>query len=176
MKFRTNKSALTRGTLSILDIALIGMMTATLEAGKLALSFLPNIEVVSLFIILYTLCFGKRTIYAIITFILIEGCLYGFGVWWIMYLYAWPLLSLLTWVFRKYASSLTCSLLSGAFGLCFGALCSIPYLFIGGPHMAFTWWIAGIPYDIAHCIWNFTLCLILFKPLSAVLAGIKMQK
>jgi energy-coupling factor transport system substrate-specific component len=152
-------------SLTIKDIALIGVMTATLEAGKMALSFLPNVEVVSLFIILYTLFFGRRTVYAIFTFVLIEGCLYGFGIWWIMYLYIWPLLSLLTWLFRKHAAPLPYALLSGTFGLFFGALCAIPYFIIGGWQMAFTWWIAGIPYDIIHCVANFLLCLILFQPL-----------
>lgn len=156
-------------SLTIQDIALIGIMTATLEAGKLALSFLPNIEIVSLFIILYTLFFGRKTIYAIYTFVIIEGCLYGFGIWWIMYLYVWPLLALLTWCFRKHAAPLPYAILSGVFGLFFGALCAIPYLFIGGWSMAFSWWIAGIPYDIIHCVANFILCLFLFKPLHQVL-------
>lgn len=159
--------------LTIKDIALTGVMAATLEAGKLALSFLPNIEIVSLFIILYTLCFGRKTFYAIFTFAFLEGCLYGFGIWWIMYLYVWLLLSLSAWCFRKYAAPLTYALLSGTFGLFFGALCAIPYFFIGGWHMAFTWWIAGIPYDIVHCVGNFILCLILFKPLYLCLRSIE---
>ena len=33
-----------KASLTIKDIALIGVMTATLEAGKYALSFIPNIE------------------------------------------------------------------------------------------------------------------------------------
>jgi energy-coupling factor transport system substrate-specific component len=159
-------------SLTIKDIALIGVMTATLEVGKMALSFLPNVEIVSLFIILYTLFFGRKTVYAIFTFVLIEGCLYGFGIWWIMYLYIWPLLSFLAWLLRKYAAPLPYALLSGIFGLFFGALCAIPYLFIGGWHTAFTWWIAGIPYDIIHCVANFLLCLILFQPLHYCLSHV----
>lgn len=162
-------------SLTIKDIALIGVMTATLEVGKLALIYLPNIEIVSLFIILYTLFFGRRSIYAIAAFILLEGCLYGFGIWWIMYLYAWPLLSFFAWCLRKHATPLPQAILSGIFGLFFGALCAIPYLFIGGWSMAFAWWVAGIPYDILHCIGNFVLCLLLFKPLSHVLSKISRQ-
>lgn len=166
-------TARNKNQLNTNDIVLIGMMTATLEAGKLALSFLPNIEVVSLFIILYTLFFGKKTVYAIYTFVLIEGCLYGFGIWWIMYLYVWTLLSLLTRCIGKYASPFSYAILSGMFGLFFGALCAIPYLFIGGWHMAFAWWIAGIPFDIVHCVSNFILCLVLFHPLNRVLSSVK---
>lgn len=154
------------------DIALIGMMTATLEAGKLALSFLPNVEIVSLLIILYTLFFGRKTVYAVLVFILLEGCLYGFGIWWVMYLYTWPLLSFFAWRLRKYAAPLPYAILSGVFGLFYGALCSLPYLLIGGWSMAFSWWVAGIPYDIIHCVSNFILCLILFKPLYRVFSKV----
>lgn len=151
------------------DIATIGVMVATIEAGKHALTFLPNVELVSLLIILYTLYFGKKVIYAILAFVLLEGCWYGFGIWWIMYLYVWPLLALLTYLFRKQESVWFFSILSGAFGLCFGAFCSIPYLIFGGVHTAFAWWVAGIPYDIVHCISNFVLCMVLFVPLRNVL-------
>lgn len=159
--------------LTIKDIALIGVMIATLEVGKTAMNFLPNIEIVTLFIILYTLFFGKKTIYAIVCFVLLEGCIHGFGLWWIMYLYVWPLLSLFTWLMRKHASAVNYAFLSGVFGLLFGAFCSLPYLFIGGPKTALSWWVAGIPFDIVHCISNFLLCLVLFKPLHAVLKKIK---
>ena len=37
------------------DIALIGMMIATIEIVKRALAFLPNVELVTLLVILYTL-------------------------------------------------------------------------------------------------------------------------
>ncbi|HCT90131.1 MAG TPA: hypothetical protein DF613_01925 [Lachnospiraceae bacterium] len=148
-------------------------MTATLEAGKIAMTFLPNVEVVSLFIILYTLAFGRKTVYAIFTFIFLEGCLYGFGLWWIMYLYAWPLLSFLAWRLRKHDTPLPYAMLSGVFGLFFGALCAIPYFFIGGWSMAFTWWVSGIPYDLVHCGANFVLCLVLFKPLHNCLSTIR---
>ena len=36
--------------------ALVGIMAATVECGKLALSFLPNVEVVTLLIALFSVC------------------------------------------------------------------------------------------------------------------------
>ena len=83
-----------RLTIGIQDIALIGMMTAVIEVSKLALSFLPNIELVTFWIIMFTLFLGTKTIYAIAAFILIEISLYGVQTWVIMYLYMWPVLSL----------------------------------------------------------------------------------
>lgn len=155
--------------LTVSDIAVIGIMVATLEGGKLALSFLPNVEIVTLLIILYTLCFGPKVIYAIITFTCIETFLYGFNLWVIMYLYVWPLLAFITYLCRKKTGTLFWSFLSAFFGLFFGAFCAIPYIFTSGPAGAFAWWISGIPFDVLHCISNFVLALVLFHPLHSTL-------
>lgn len=154
---------------NVKNIALLGVMIAILEVAKNVLAFLPNVELVSLLIILYALYLGKRVFFVVPAFVLIEGCIYGFGLWWIMYLYTWPLLAVLTMLFKKQDSVWFWSILSGMFGLFYGALSSIPYLFLGGFQTAFSWWIAGIPFDIIHCVANFVLCLILFQPLQNVM-------
>lgn len=151
------------------DIALIGMMIATIEIAKFAMAALPNIELTSFLIIIYTLYFGKRILFVIPAFILLEGCMYGFGLWWIMYLYAWPLLALTVHLFRRQESAWFFSTLSGLFGLSFGALCSIPYIFLTGPKGAFGWWVAGIQFDVIHCVSNFVLCLVLFVPVRTAM-------
>lgn len=168
MRFTVNRAFLTTK-----DIAVIGVMTATLEAVKVSLSFLPNVELVTLLIILYTLFLGWKAVIAVFAFVGVECLVWGLGIWTVMYLYIWPLLVLLTLLLRRQKSVWVFSILSGLFGLFFGAFCSIPYLFIGGPHMALTWWISGIPYDIIHCISNFILCMVLFTPLRAALKKIK---
>lgn len=157
------------------DIALMGVMIATIEAAKLALSFAPNVELVTLLVILYTLVFGHGIFYVVGAFVLLEGCLYGFGLWWIMYAYIWPLLAALTLRFRRQESIWFWSIFSGAYGLLFGALCAIPYLIVDGWHAAFTWWVAGIPYDLVHCGSNVLLCLVLYRPLYHVLKHLKNQ-
>ena len=151
------------------DIAITGMMIAIIEVAKNALAFIPNVELVSLLVILFTLYFGKKILFVIPAFILLEGCIYGFGLWWIMYLYVWPLLALITYIMRKQESVWVWAIMSGSFGLAFGALCSIPYIVLGGPKAAFAWWVSGIPFDILHCVSNFVLCLVLFNPLSKVM-------
>lgn len=171
-----------RTLLTVRDIALIGLMTAVIEASKAALSFLPNIELTSFWLILFTLFFQWRIVLVIPVFILIEGFLYGFGIWWLMYLYSWPLLVLLVWIFRKQDSAWFWAVLSGAFGLCFGALCTLSYFLIGVPggggltarlSASFAWWIAGLPWDIAHCVGNFVLMLLLYHPVRRVMRQVE---
>lgn len=151
------------------DIVTIGVLVAMIEAVKLGLAFLPNIELVSLLIILFTLYYKKKIVYVIYTFVLIEGLLYGFGVWWIMYLYVWTILAAITYLFRKNESVIVWSMIAGFYGLVFGGLCAIPYLFISGMKAGFAYWIAGIPYDILHGIGNFTGTLLLFRPIDKLL-------
>ncbi len=147
------------------DMVIIGIMSAIIISLQVGLSFLPNIELVSLLIILSTIIYGWKTLYVIYVFVIAEGLIYGFGIWWINYLYVWTILMLITMLFRNKRSPFFWAILSGTFGLCFGALCSIPYLFIGGVPMAVSGIISGIPFDVIHCISNYAIALILFKPL-----------
>ena len=163
-----------KNKISAKDIALIGMMVAVIEACKFALAAIPNVEVTSFWIIIFTLMFRKRIFIVIPVFILIEGIVYGFGMWWIMYLYAWPMLAIITLLLRKNKSMIMWSIISGAFGLLFGLMCSIPYIFTGadlisGFKIAFAWWVAGIPWDLVHGIANFAIMLLLYHPITKVM-------
>lgn len=158
-----------RAKLTVREIALMGVMTALLEAAVHIMAPLPNVEPVTLLVILYTLFLGKKVIYILAAYILFEGCWYGFNIWWISYLYIWPLLAFLTYLFRKEQSVWFWSILAGIFGLLFGSLCSIPYFFIGGSAAGFAWLVAGIPFDVIHCAANFVLCMVLFVPLNRIL-------
>lgn len=151
------------------SVSQIAIMAALLEGAKIALAVLPNIEIVTLLIILFTLMLGRNSLYAVFVFIGLECCLWGVHLWTVMYLFVWPVLVLLVLLFRKQSDFFFC-VLAGVFGLCFGALCAVVYLFVGGPHMALAWWISGIPWDIVHGVSNFVLCLILLPTLRKLFA------
>lgn len=166
-----------KSKLTIKDITLIGMMVAIIEVCKVVLAGIPNIELTSFWIIMFTLFLGKRICYVIPVFILIEGAMYGVQLWWVMYLYAWPILALATWLLRKRDSIFTYAMLSAIFGLFFGFLCALPYVVIGavdggivnGLYAGFTWWVAGIPWDIVHCVGNFVIMLVLYTPVKVIM-------
>lgn len=162
------------------DVAAAGMMVAIIEVCKLVMQGLPNIEMTSFLLILFTLHFGRLTLLVIPGFTLIEGLIYGLNLWWVMYLYAWPLLALITHLFRKNDSAFFWAVVSGVFGLLFGLLCAIPYFFVGavgggialGIRQMLAWWIAGIPFDLLHGAGNFALMLALYRPISSLLRRI----
>ncbi len=153
----------------IKDIVIIGMLGAVLLAIQVVFAFLPNIELISLLIIIYTLILGRNTVFVIYVFVTLEGLFYGFGLWWINYLYVWMILFIVVRLFKKKSSPVFWALICGLFGIAFGALCAIPNLFLGGIPSAFAYWVYGIPFDIAHGISNFILTVVLFKPLYYIM-------
>ncbi len=157
------------------DIALIGIMAAIIEVCKVIMAGIPNVEVTSFLIIMFCIFFrGNYFCYILIpVFILIEGLIFGFGLWWLQYLFAWPVLAFVASKLYTMDSACGWAIVSGIFGLIFGALCSIPYFFMGGPATAFAWWVAGIPWDLVHGVANFIIMLVLYKPMNKVLKTLK---
>ena len=63
----------------VLRLVLSGLMGALLVVSKQAMSGLPNIEPVTLLVILFALELPRETPGAVTVFILLQGVLYGFG-------------------------------------------------------------------------------------------------
>lgn len=150
-------------------MALFGILAALTYAAKFAMAMLPNIEPVSLFVMLFAVVFGWKAVYPIYLYVMLEILFGGFGLWNINYLYIWAILALAAAGMRKQTHPLSWALLSGAYGLVFGALCAPVDLFIGGFGYAASKWVSGIPFDVAHCIGNFAIALLLFKPMRGIL-------
>ena len=155
--------------LSVREVVLFGVLGALTFGAKYVMSFLPNIEPVSLMVMLFAVVFGKKWVYPVYLYVAMEILFYGISLWNINYLYIWAVLALAAYCFRKMEHPIGWAVLSGGFGLLFGALCAIVDVFIGGFGYAVTKWISGIPFDIAHCVGNFIIALILFAPLRRLL-------
>lgn len=138
-------------------------------AMKVVMAALPNIEPVSLCILVYGAVFGYKALYPTYVYVAMEILYFGLGTWNICYLYIWAILVLAAIFLREMRHPLGWALISGVYGLLFGALCAIVDAFIGGPAYAVAKWASGIPFDIAHCIGNFCIALILFRPLRELL-------
>lgn len=154
---------------SVREVVLFGVLGALTFAAKYAMSFLPNIEPVSLMVMLFAVVFGRKWVYPVYLYIALEILFYGISLWNINYLYIWAVLALAACCVKKMQQPLGWAILSGAFGLLFGALCGIVDVFIGGFSYAVTKWISGIPFDILHCAGNFVIALVLFVPLRNLL-------
>lgn len=161
--------------LSLKELVVFALLGSLTFCGKMVMAGLPNIEPVSLFIIVFTAVFGLKAMYIVVVYVMLEFLVWGMGLWWMMYVYIWPLFCLLVYSFRKMDASLGWAILSGAFGLAFGLLCTPVYAITGGFAYALTSWVSGIPFDLAHCGGNFAMALVLYKPLTTGLRKITRQ-
>ena len=155
--------------LSLGETVLFGMLGALTFALQVVMAPLPNIEPVSLLVMLFAVTFGWKSLYSIYTFVAMEILFHGIGLWNINYLYIWTILAVAAIFLRKMEPALGWAILSAVFGLAFGALCGIVDLFIGGFGYAAAKWVSGIPFDLLHCGGNFAIALVLWKPLRTLL-------
>lgn len=158
-----------KATITVRQIALFGMLGALTFGLKVAMSALPNIEPVSLFVMLFAVVFGKKCVYPIYLYVILEILIYGLGTWNMNYLYVWAVLALAAYLLRGMKHPLAWALLSGVFGLLFGLLCAPVDFFLGDLGYVISKWVSGIPFDIAHCVGNFVIALLLFVPLRTLL-------
>ena len=77
------------GKLSAKEICILALMGALLFATKAALASIPNINLNAVIIILTTVFFGWRALYSVAIYVMLEGLIFGGGVWWFGYL-PWP--------------------------------------------------------------------------------------
>ena len=159
------------------NIAIIAVCGALLYVSQVAFSFLPNIELVSPLIILYTRHLKRLTLPAIYVFAMIEGLTYGFGLWWVAYLYVWTVLYGVAALVERYSGGSSnpflWAVIAALFGLFFGLLCSVPYFFTLGFGGGVSYFLSGIPFDFLHCGGNFITTLVLFLPLDKLFGKIR---
>ena len=155
--------------LSLGETVLFGMLGALMFALQVVMAPLPNIEPVSLLVMLFAVTFSWKSLYCVYTFVAMEILFHGIGLWNVNYLYIWTILALAAILLRNMEPVFGWALLSGVFGLSFGLLCGIVDVFIGGFGYAAAKWVSGIPFDLLHCAGNFAIALVLWKPLRQLL-------
>lgn len=137
--------------------------------SQVIMSQLPNIEIVSLLIIVTTCVFGVKALASVYIFVLCEIFTYGLSIWVINYLYIWAIFCIAVICTKRFAGKEFFALLSGIFGLLFGSLCAIPYFITGGIAAGIGYIIQGFWFDILHSVGNLVLTYLLYEPIRSVL-------
>ena len=155
--------------LSAREVTLFGMLAALTFGAKFVMSYLPNIEPVTLFLLVFGAVYGLKSLFIVCVYVMAEILCYGINTWNIYYLYIWIIPVAAGTLLRRWNNPWIWAVVSGAYGLMFGALCALVDLCIGGPGYAISKWVTGIPFDVTHCVGNFVLALLLFVPLRALI-------
>lgn len=157
------------------ELVLFAMLGTVMFAAKMVMAGLPNIEPVSLLIIVYTVVFGQKALWPIYVYVALECLVWGVNLWTVSYLYVWLVLFGAAMLLRRADSPVIWAVVSGTFGLLFGLLCAPVNLLWGGWAYAVSWWLSGIPYDLLHCGGNFAMALLLYRPCVGVLRKLHEQ-
>ena len=148
-------------TLSIREICLFGILAALTFAAKYVMSWLPNIEPVSLMVMLFAVTFGWKALFPIYFYVLLIGLSEGMGAWWLPYIYVWTILwgmvMLLPKKMPKWLAPIVYALVCGLHGFGFGFWWIPSQMALMGFSLeqALIWWQFGfLTADIPHGIGN----------------------
>lgn len=161
--------------------ALVGICAATLECVKLALTFIPNFEAVTLFTALYGYVFGWFGVISTIIFVFAEMLIYGINTWVVLYFIYWPLVAVVFMLLAKmrvknrWLLSAVAVLMTVFFGI-LSALIEVG-LFSGSLDNFFyrfaVYYARGIVFYIVQIVGNAVLFPLLFNYLADKLVKIK---
>lgn len=156
--------------LTIKEMTLFGMLGAVMYCSKIFMEFLPNVHLLGVFTIAFTIVYRKKALYPIYVYVMLNGLFAGFNMWWIPYLYIWTILWGVVMLLPKKAPKIVYILVCSAHGFLFGTLYAPVQAIMFGLDLKGTiaWIIAGFPYDCIHGVAN--LCVgILIAPVVMLL-------
>lgn len=160
--------------LTVRETAIFGMLGALMYASKVIMEVAPNIHLLGVFTIAITVVYRKKALYAIYTYVLLNGIFSGFASWWIPYLYLWTVLwgvtMLLPRKMPKKVRVIVYMLVNACHGFLFGTLYAPAQAILFGLSLEamIAWIIAGLPWDFIHGVSNF-FCGMLIVPIINVL-------
>lgn len=156
--------------LTIREIAVFGMLGSVMYASKIIMELFPNIHLIGVFTIAFTIVYRKKALYPIYTYVILNGIFCGFAAWWIPYLYVWTVLwgavMLLPQRIPKKVQPIVYMAVCAAHGFLFGTLYAPAQAIFYGLSFSkmIAWIVAGLPFDCIHGISNF-FCGILILPI-----------
>ena len=78
--------------LTIKEITMFAMLGALMYISKVIMEFAPNVHLLGVFTIAYTVVYRKKALYPIYIYVILNGIFAGFAPWWLPYLYVWTVL------------------------------------------------------------------------------------
>lgn len=160
--------------LTIREIAIFGMLGSIMYASKFLMELFPNVHLLGVFTVAFTVVYRKKALYPIYTYVILNGIFCGFATWWIPYLYVWTILwgvvMLLPPNMPKAIRPIIYMAVCAAHGFLFGTLYAPAQALLFGLRFKgmIAWIIAGLPWDFVHGISNF-LCGVLIMPIISIL-------
>ena len=157
------------GVLTVRELVLYTLLGTVMFALKIVMAGLPNIEPVTLSLMVYGAVFGLKALYPAYVYVAMEILYFGLGPWNICYFYIWAIPVVAAILLRNMHAPIGWAVLSGAYGLLFGALCAPVDFLLGDLGYVVAKWVSGLSFDVLHAVGNFVIALLAFAPLRLLL-------
>ncbi len=152
-------------------LVLIAICASIIIVGKLIFLSIPNVEVVTFFLIIFSLIFSVKEALAIaIIYTIVEIYMFSFSE----QFYIWSLIVIATSLVKKIFKEnfQLWAIYSGFFGLIFGTLSAIPFFLFyeyfaqnipkeTGRLTMLAYILKGLPFDAIHMVGNYFIMLLL---------------
>ena len=159
------------------ELVLFAMLGALMFGSKVLMDALPNIHLVGMFIMVFTLVFRAKALIPIYIYVILVGVYSGFA-WWLPNIYTWAVLWGMTMLLpRKMPTMVACIVYPAVcclHGLIYGAMYAPVQALMFGLNFEgmVAWIIAGLPFDMIHGVSNF-FCGLLIVPVARTLQRIE---
>ena len=156
------------------EIVLFAMLGALMFCSKIIMEALPNIHLLGMLTMVYTVVFRVKALVPIYVYVMLNGVYAGFSIWWLPYVYIWTILWGITMLLPrrmpKKAACVVYPIICGLYGFAFGTLYAPAQAMMFGMNFEqmLAWIIAGLPFDAIHGVGNLVAGL-LIVPLSELL-------
>lgn len=164
--------------LTVREMAVFSMLGALMFASKMLMEVAPNIHLLGVFTIAFTVVYRAKALYPIYIYVLLNGLFAGFNVWWVPYLYLWTVLWGITMLLPKKMPKpmavVVYSLVNALHGYGFGILYAPAQAILFGLSFKgmIAWIIAGFPFDVIHGTSNL-ICGLLIVPIVMALRSME---
>jgi energy-coupling factor transport system substrate-specific component len=156
------------------EICIFSMLGAIMYISKIVMEALPNIHLLGVLTVSYTVVYRKRALIPIYIYVMLNGVFSGFNMWWLPYTYIWTILWGIVMLLpqnmnRKIAIPIY-SVVCGIHGFAFGTLYAPAQALMFGFNFKqmIAWIVAGLPFDMIHGFSNMAFGF-LALPLSELL-------
>ena len=146
--------------ITLYELVLFPILGVLMFVSKLFMEFLPNIHLLGMFIMVFTLVFRWKALIPIYIYVAAVGIYMGFSPWWLFNLYTWAVLWLITLVLPRnmprWLSAVVYPAVCALHGLCYGVLCAPmqALLFHLNWEGTLTWIASGFTFDVIHGVGN----------------------
>lgn len=152
--------------LTVRETVIFALLGALLFVSKLLMEWAPNVHPLAFLILTYTAVYRAKALFPVYLFVLLEGIVAGFSLWWVPYVYLW----LVLWaagmlVPARWSNKVKIpvyALIAALHGLAYGTLYA-PFQALAFRldfRATVAWVLAGLPWDAVHAAGNLVFGLL----------------